>query len=93
MDGWPDGGLRDDYIDSDAASGGEGEQPEREPDPPSFSRIDLGLDDAHIAAEHPSFPGKASAMECELNAGEAQCQETVLYPMLVPFLLLECTRC
>ncbi|KAL4437367.1 hypothetical protein ABPG75_004506 [Micractinium tetrahymenae] len=39
-------------------------------DPESFSRVDLHLPDAQLKRQFPLFPGKAAALECEVQAGQ-----------------------
>lgn len=42
----------------------------QEPEPPSFSRIDLRQDDASLRAAFSKFPGKAAALEVTVEAGQ-----------------------
>ena len=38
--------------------------------PFNFSQLDLGLSDAELTRQFPRFPGKRSALECYVTAGE-----------------------
>lgn len=41
-----------------------------EPDPPSFSHIDLSLQDEVLKKQYPLFPGRSSAIKCTVNEGQ-----------------------
>jgi hypothetical protein len=59
------------------------EPSEPEPEPESFSRVDMAADPSDIARQFPDFPGAEAALTVEVEAGEGLfCTLGPLLPVL-----------
>ena len=90
----PDGGgSSDEEKDSDeeeeeADEDMEGGVPQPEPD--SFSRVDMSAEPAQLTQQFPDFPGAAAALTVEVNAGVGM---HIRFIPAVPFLLYLLPAC